>query len=83
MTPTGSGSRGSGVLRKASPGLRRAHAWVLGLTGGDRTGRFVDAGVFTLASGNISNGAIDVNDTGTYVTVLQIARYRRTNRVGA
>ena len=70
--PTGNGSRGSGVLRKATPAAFSLSAlngnWVLGMTGGDRTGRFVDAGVFTLAAGNLSNGVSDINDTGTYFT---------------
>ncbi len=68
----GQGSRGSGVLRKATSSAFSLGAlnggWAMGITGVDRTGRFVDAGIFTLSSGNISNGASDINDSGTYVT---------------
>ncbi len=68
----GQGSRGSGVLRKATSSAFSLGAlnggWTLGMTGVDRTGRFVDVGVFTLSSGNISNGASEINDSGTYAT---------------
>jgi Putative Ig domain len=70
---TGQGSRGSGVLRKADPtafSLSRLNGgYVFGMTGADNSAlRFVDVGVFTLASGNITNGACDVNDGGTFQT---------------
>ena len=69
---TGQGSRGSGVLRKATASafsLSALHGgWVLGTTGSDRGTRDVQAGQFTLTSGNISNGTGDENDGGTFRT---------------
>ena len=70
---TGQGSRGSGVLRKADStafSLSRLNGgYSFGMTGADNSAlRFVDVGVFTLASGNITNGACDVNDGGTFQT---------------
>jgi hypothetical protein len=70
---TGQGSRGSGVLRKADStafSLSRLNGgWVYGMTGDDGGGhRMTNVGVFTLASGNITNGACDVNDGGTFQT---------------
>ena len=68
----GQGSRGSGVLRKADAsafslgGLNGG--WVFGTTGSDQGTRDVQVGQFTLNSGNISNGANDENDGGTYKT---------------
>jgi len=62
---TGQGSRGSGELRKANSSAFSLSAlngkWVFGMTGANRVGREVDVGVFTLANGNITNGACDVN----------------------
>ncbi|MFI5117316.1 MAG: beta strand repeat-containing protein, partial [Terriglobales bacterium] len=70
---TGQGSRGSGVLRKADPTAfslsRLSGGYVFGMTGADNSAlRFVNVGVFTLASGNITNGACDTNDGGTFQT---------------
>ncbi len=69
---TGQGSRGSGALRKATSSAFSLGAlnggWTLGIAGNDRTGRFVDVGVFTLNAGNMTNGACAVNDTGDYNT---------------
>ncbi len=70
---TGSGSRGSGVLRKAdSAAFSLSHlsgGYVFGLAGADSgLQRFVNAGVFTLTAGTIGNGACDVNDGGEYST---------------
>ena len=70
---TGQGSRGSGVLRKqdatAFSLARLSGGYVYGMTGIDHSGlRFVDAGVFTLATGSISNGACDINDGGVFQT---------------
>lgn len=70
---TGQGSRGSGVLRKADPTAfslsRLSGGYVFGMTGADNSERrFVNVGVFTLASGNITNGACDTNDGGTFQT---------------
>ncbi len=70
---TGHGSRGSGVLRKANSSAFSLSAlnggWVFGTTGADHNGaRFVNVGVFTLASGNMTNGVCDINDGGQYST---------------
>jgi hypothetical protein len=70
---TGQGSRGSGVLRKQDPtafSLSRLNGgYVFGMTGADNSAlRLVNVGVFTLASGNISNGACDSNVGGEYFT---------------
>jgi hypothetical protein len=70
---TGQGSRGSGVLRKANSSAFSLSAlnggWVYGMTGAnDQRQRMVNVGVFTLASGNITNGACDMNEGGTYET---------------
>jgi hypothetical protein len=70
---TGQGSRGSGVLRKANSSAFSLSAlnggFVLGMTGVDNEGsRFGNVGVFTLASGNISNGVCDTNAGGEYFT---------------
>ena len=69
---TGNGDRGSGALRKADPSAFSLSSlnggWTFGVTGGDRTGRFVDVGVFTLNLGNMTNGACAVNDAGYYAT---------------
>ncbi len=69
---TGQGSRGSGVLRKATSSafsLSALHGgWVLGTTGSDRGTRDVQAGQFTLTSGTISNGTGYENDGGSFKT---------------
>jgi Putative Ig domain len=57
---TGQGSRGSGVLRKQDPTAfslsRLSGGYSFGMTGADNSGRrMVGVGVFTLASGNITN----------------------------
>jgi hypothetical protein len=70
---TGKGSRGSGVLRKQDPSAflldQLSGGYVYGMTGADGSGaRMTNAGVFTLASGTISNGACDINDGGVYST---------------
>ena len=69
---TGQGSRGSGVLRKATASAFALSAlnggWVLGTTGSDNGTRDVQAGQFTLSSGNITNGTGDENDGGTFRT---------------
>ena len=70
---TGQGNRGSGVLRKQDPTAfslaRLSGGYVFGMTGADSSAlRMVNVGVFTLASGNITNGACDVNDGGSYAT---------------
>ncbi len=69
---TGQGSRGAGVLRKATASAFALSAlkggWVLGTTGSDNGTRDVQAGQFTLSSGNITNGTGDENDGGTFRT---------------
>jgi hypothetical protein len=69
---TGSGSRGSGALRKATSSaflLSALHGgWVLGTTGSDNGTRDVQVAQFTLSSGAISNGTGDENGGGTYKT---------------
>ncbi len=70
---TGQGNRGSGVLRKADSSAfsltKLGGGYVFGMTGADNSAlRMVDAGVFTLASGSITNGACDINDAGSYFT---------------
>ena len=70
---TGQGSRGSGVLRKQDPTAfslaRLSGGYALGMTGADDSGlHMTDVGVFTLASGSITNGACDINDGGIYQT---------------
>jgi len=70
---TGQGNRGSGVLRKQDPSAfsltKLNGGWVFGMTGADNNGlRMVNAGAFTLASGNITNGVCDINDGGSYFT---------------
>ena len=71
--PTGSGSRGSGVLRKASSAAFTLGDlngnWVFGMAGSDDQGkRMVDVGRFSLASGNMSDGACNINDNGVFQT---------------
>jgi hypothetical protein len=69
---TGSGSRGSGLLRKATASAFSLSAlngsWVLGTSGSDNGTRDVQAGQFTLNSGTISNGTGYENDGGTFKT---------------
>ncbi len=74
---TGQGSRGSGELRKASASAFSLNAlnggWVFGLTGaslhhGGQVDRFVDVGQFVLSNGNMTGGACDINDGGSYNT---------------
>jgi len=70
---TGQGNRGSGVMRKQDPSAfslsKLNGGWVFGMTGADSNGlRTVNVGAFTLASGNITNGACDINDGGSYLT---------------
>jgi hypothetical protein len=70
---TGQGSRGSGVLRKANSSAFSLSAlnggWVFGMTGADNGAlRMVIVGAFTLATGNITNGACDQNDSGSFDT---------------
>ena len=70
---TGQGSRGSGALRKQDPtafSLSKLNGgYVFGMTGVDNSAfRFTDVGVFTLSNGNITNGACDINDGGTFQT---------------
>jgi Putative Ig domain len=70
---TGQGNRGSGVLRKQDPTAfslsKLSGGYVFGMTGADSSAfRMVDVGVFRLASGNITNGACDINDGGSYFT---------------
>ncbi|HLI63990.1 MAG TPA: Ig domain-containing protein, partial [Terriglobales bacterium] len=69
---TGQGSRGSGVLRKATSSAFLLSAlngsWVFGGSGSDHGTRDVQIGQFTLNSGNISNGTDEENDGGTYKT---------------
>jgi hypothetical protein len=69
---TGQGSRASGVLRKADPtafSLSKLNGgYVYGMAGADNFGRHMaNVGVFTLASGTISNGACEMNN-GQYET---------------
>lgn len=69
---TGQGSRGAGVLRKATPSAFSLPAlngkWVVGSTGSDTKSRDVQVGQFTLNSGTISNGTGYENDGGTFKT---------------
>ena len=70
---TGQGSRGSGALRKQDPtafSLSKLNGgYAFGMAGVDNSaGRFTDVGVFTLSNGNITNGACDINDGGTFQT---------------
>jgi hypothetical protein len=70
---TGRGSRGSGVLRKADPTAfslsNLSGGYVFAMAGADASeARMVDVGVFSLASGNITNGACDINEGGSYAT---------------
>ncbi len=69
---TGQGSRGSGVLRKATASAFSLSAlngsWVFGMSGSDHGTRDVQVGQLTLNSGNLTNGTSDENDGGTYET---------------
>jgi hypothetical protein len=70
---TGQGSRGSGDLRKQDPSAfslsKLNGGWVFEMMGANHDGqRMANVGVFTLASGNITNGACDINEGGSYQT---------------
>ena len=70
---TGQGSRGSGVLRKATASAFSLSAlngsWVYGGTGANYAGvRTVVVSQLTLTAGNITNGTVDTNEGGTYET---------------
>ena len=70
---TGSGSRGSGVLRKQDPSAfslgNLNGGYVFGMTGVGQSGeREVNVGEFTLAAGNMTNGSCDVNAGGKFET---------------
>ena len=67
------GSRGSGVLRAASPSAFSQGAlnggWVFGMTGAGPSGeRYVNVGQFALNAGSIPSGYCYTNDGGTYQT---------------
>ncbi|MGA2370374.1 MAG: putative Ig domain-containing protein [Candidatus Korobacteraceae bacterium] len=70
---TGQGSRGSGALRKANSSTFALSAlngnWVYGGAGTNYAGvRTVVVSEYTLTAGNITNGAMDTNEGGTYKT---------------
>jgi len=70
---TGTGSRGSGALRKQNTSafsLSQLHGgYAYGMTGESQSGAFsVNIGQFTLSNGSISNGSCDVNEGGGFGT---------------